>query len=340
MLVVAGALSLAGALPALADPGWGNVDCSQHPHPGCELDAGKGREGGRKAPRLEGRGAAPRPRGGEGGGGGNGSRERDPNLARCAYERSDYEPPGPVVNAAYQEPAVSGAQLVAAAAPERVAEPGSAAQVADPRPGEEGAWYVYKCSSSGFRDAFYRPPVWIPDGFQDDAGGSPTPSPEQVAQRARGQLRLPPPAIRTNPPVEQLVGLPTWLWLARGAWRQVSASASVPGASVTAVARPSKVVWRLGDSSSLTCEGPGTPYDTRTRGKRGAVGARSASPDCGHTYRSSSAGQPGNAYAVSATVHWTVSWSGEGQSGAFPGLTTTADARFRVAESQALNTED
>ncbi|MFD5696489.1 hypothetical protein [Streptomyces lasiicapitis] len=43
---------------------------------------------------------------------------------------------------------------------------------------------------------------------------------------------------------------------------------------------------------------------------------------------------------MSATVHWTVSWSGAAESGTFPGMTTTAEARFRVAESQALNIED
>ncbi|MER5299691.1 hypothetical protein ABT039_09555 [Streptomyces lasiicapitis] len=245
-----------------------------------------------------------------------------------------------MANAAYQEPVVGdGSRVVPAMATGEVA-PGLASQVAEPKPGEEGAWYVYKCSSKGFRDAFYRPPVWIPDATQDDGGGAPAPSPAQVAQQARSQLRLPAPQIRTNPPSEQLVNLPTWLWLARGAWRRVSAAASVPGVSVEAVARPSKVVWKLGDGSSLTCKGAGSPYAAGARGRSGASGPASSSPDCGHTYRSSSAGRSGNAYAVSATVHWTVSWSGAGDSGTFPGMTTTADARFRVAESQALNTED
>ncbi|MCX4561653.1 hypothetical protein [Streptomyces phaeochromogenes] len=40
---------------------------------------------------------------------------------------------------------------------------------------------------------------------------------------------------------------------------------------------------------------------------------------------------------MSATVHWTVTWAGAGQSGVFPDLTTTSTAAFRVAESQALN---
>jgi hypothetical protein len=63
-----------------------------------------------------------------------------------------------------------------------------------------------------------------------------------------------------------------------------------------------------------------------------------ASPDCGYTYHSSSAGQPGQAYSVTAIVHWTITWSGAGQGGTFPDITTQATVGFRVAESQAINT--
>jgi hypothetical protein len=62
------------------------------------------------------------------------------------------------------------------------------------------------------------------------------------------------------------------------------------------------------------------------------------SPDCGYTYHSSSAGQPAQAYSVTAAVHWTITWSGAGQGGNFPDITTQATVGFRVAESQAINT--
>ncbi|MEV0318129.1 hypothetical protein [Streptomyces sp. NPDC050659] len=158
-----------------------------------------------------------------------------------------------------------------------------------------------------------------------------------MAQPAREQLRLPSPEISMSPAGEQLVKLPTWLWLARGSWHRVSETASVPGVSVTAIARPTKVVWKLGDGSSVTCRGPGTPYDGGSRTEGSADPGR-ASPDCGHTYRDSSAGQPSGAYSVSATIHWTITWAGAGDSGIFPGMTTTSTAQVRVAESQALNT--
>ncbi len=82
---------------------------------------------------------------------------------------------------------------------------------------------------------------------------------------------------------------------------------------------------------SITCKSGGTPFPD-------GGDPRTPSPDCVHSYRASSVGQPDNAYPVTATVHWSISWSGAGQSGTFPGMTTTTSVTFRVAESQALNT--
>jgi hypothetical protein len=207
-----------------------------------------------------------------------------------------------------------------------VAEPVDGAD--GPKPGEKGAWYVYKCTQDGVLDGVYRPPVWIADA-PAGKGAAAKPSPAQLARAAYNQLRLPSLTIEANPAQVQLVGLPTWLWMGRGQWKAVSATASVPGVSVTATARPTSVVWDLGDGTSVTCSGPGTPYT--------ASSAPTRSSSCGHTYRVSSAGRPGGAFAVRATVRWSVTWAGAGQSGAFPGLTTVSDARFRVAESEALN---
>lgn len=177
------------------------------------------------------------------------------------------------------------------------------------------AWYDGLCMTSGVITG----PVQVP-----------LRRPVDVARLARDQLGLLAPRIASSPRTAQLVQLPTWLWLA-GGWQDVLATASVPGVSVTATARPESITWSMGDGATVSCTGPGTPY-------RSGVDPRSSSPDCGHTYRRSSAGAPGHEFAVSATVHWAVTWSGAGQSGAFPELTTTSSARFRVVESQALNT--
>ena len=87
----------------------------------------------------------------------------------------------------------------------------------------------------------------------------------------------------------------------------------------------------VGDGATVICRGPGTPY-------AGGADPAAASPTCGHTYTRSSAGQPGAAFRVTVTVTWDISWRGTGGAGGtLPPLFTAATARFRVAESQAVN---
>jgi hypothetical protein len=192
------------------------------------------------------------------------------------------------------------------------------------QPAGPGGWFMVVCSPDG-KDPLTHGPVWIPAGV----GVAPTLSPAEVAQMARQRLRLPAPTIAASPVGDQLVNLPTWLWLSSG-WAPTSATASVPGVSVSATASPTSVSWAMGDGGTATCSGPGTPFPA-------GGDSKAASPDCGYTYRRSSAGQPRQAFPISATVHWTVTWSGAGQRGTFPNITTTSNAAFRVAESQALN---
>jgi hypothetical protein len=155
-----------------------------------------------------------------------------------------------------------------------------------------------------------------------------------LAALVRQILVLPSPVIQSSPAPGslQLTRLPTWLWISHTVWTPKSKTATVPGESVTATATPVSVVWHSGDGSTVTCHGPGIPYTS-------AYSPSSASPDCGHTYTRSSAGQPGGAYHVTATITWDITWTGTGGAGgALPPLFTTAAMAFRVAESQAVNT--
>ncbi|SDN05999.1 hypothetical protein [Allokutzneria albata] len=162
-------------------------------------------------------------------------------------------------------------------------------------------------------------------------GAPAPPSPEEVAREARGRLRLPAPRVVMSPGLRHLVGLPSWLWLERAGWRSVSETVAVPGVSVTATATPVLVSWSMGDGTTVSCSGPGTPYVPG-----GAPGA--ASPDCGHVFRFPSTGQRGGVFAVTATVRWRVTWAGAGQAGVLPELTMTGRASARVVEVQALAT--
>jgi hypothetical protein len=189
-------------------------------------------------------------------------------------------------------------------------------------PSPPARWYVGACGDPATN--------WWPTSlvkFRILANG---PGPELLAQEAVKHLRLPAPIIQMNPapPAPQVVSVPTWLWIDQDSWGSRSATASVGDLSVTATARPVKVVWSTGDGRSVTCAGPGTPW---TAGMDPAA----ASPSCGHTYTTASGGGP---YAVQATVTWEISWAGGGVTGTEPPLVTTATVNLRVVEAGGLNT--
>jgi hypothetical protein len=158
-------------------------------------------------------------------------------------------------------------------------------------------------------------------------------TPAQLAQQALRLLRLSGPDIgmAPSPGSTGLVGVPVWMWTAvtPRTWGPASATASVPGLSVTATARAARIVWSMGDGHSVTCAGPGTPYTE-------SLGAK-ASPTCGYLYATSSARQPGAKYAVTATTTWNVTWTGGGQSGALT-VTRTSTTQVSIGELQVLVT--
>ena len=81
----------------------------------------------------------------------------------------------------------------------------------------------------------------------------------------------------------------------------------------------------------LVCTGPGRrTHKAVTRARR--------PPDCGHTYRRSSAGESDGAFGVSAIVTWVVTWQGDGQLGSLPAHNSDDEhlSRRRVASDQHL----
>lgn len=154
---------------------------------------------------------------------------------------------------------------------------------------------------------------------------------EQLAAQAVRQLALSGPDIglAPDPAKTGLVGLPVWMWtrVSPSTWGPISATASVPGLSVTATAKAVRIVWAMGDGHQVTCTGPGTPY---TR----AAGA-TKSPTCGYVYETSSAGRPDAAYTITATTTWDIRWSGGGDSGQLT-QTRSSTTRARIGEMQVL----
>lgn len=189
-----------------------------------------------------------------------------------------------------------------------------------------GAIYVVSCAESLGGPGTNGGWAWLagpPPGYGGDAG--------QLAQRAVQQLALEGPAIRTPLDGNEIgtVGIPLWLWTDQGdtTWGPATATAAVPGLSVTATARAKWIDWDLGDGSTMRCEGPGTPY----------IPGQVKSPTCDHVYTRSSAGLPGDVYTVTGTTTWEVTWSGGGMSGVLQ-VARSSSTTVPIGELQVLAT--
>jgi hypothetical protein len=150
---------------------------------------------------------------------------------------------------------------------------------------------------------------------------------ERSRDEARRLLDLPLPEPALNPPGAQLVGVPSWLWLAE--WQEAEATASVGAVTSTVRARPARVTWDLGDGTTLTCDA-GTAYDASRP-------PAAQSSDCTHVFTRDSRAVAGGAYEVTATVTYEVSWEAStGAGGALEEVTRTTTVPVVVQEAQAL----
>lgn len=173
--------------------------------------------------------------------------------------------------------------------------------------------------------------LWpCPTGGGGASGGAATPkiTGADLAQQAVARFRLATPALAMWPEPDRLiVRWPVQLWLA-GGWEPQSATASAAGLSATVTAKPQRVTWTMGDGGSVSCSTAGRPA------------TQSGTSGCSYTYQGSSAGKPGDAYRVSATVTFAASWTAtDGTSGDLGPLTSPAGSvSVQVGEVQAVNT--
>lgn len=193
----------------------------------------------------------------------------------------------------------------------------------------EGDGAVYVC---------YQPQTYI-DVYLWSANPPPGagngPTPREVAQVAinRMGLRAVDIGIAPEPGADRLglVGMPVWLWAKNPdshTYGPITSSASAGGITVTATARVHQVTWEMGDGSKVVCHTAGTPYKA-SYGKK-------ASPDCGHTYETSSAHNSGGRFTVTAGSDWVISWRGAGQAGTIRLDGLQRSVQIAVGEAQVL----
>ncbi|MEV7321788.1 hypothetical protein [Streptomyces sp. NPDC093970] len=182
-------------------------------------------------------------------------------------------------------------------------------------------------------------PFWVAN---NDAPGVPQAvTPKILAEAAYDAIQLPGTEVTLAPAKGTKVNLPTWAWLDRAEFKEVSVTASlnVGGLNVRATTTAKPVSLKLepgtGDAETYPASGVCTLNADDSIGEPYAEGKAQQTPPCGIKYLHSS----GNgSYRLKATVTWRVSWSGTGGAGGrLPAGTFGTTQDVRVQEIQAVN---
>lgn len=163
--------------------------------------------------------------------------------------------------------------------------------------------------------------VWAPEPCTVDVCSGVEVDPAVLARSLLASMQLKPISIGMAPPVRSYVGIPVWMW-ADEPGRLTYGPATITAGGVSLTAKVTKVVWSMGDGSSVTCQ-KGTEW---TKAKAGG-----SSPTCGHTYTKQ------GRYTVTARSYWVATWSGYGQSGTIP-FTLESSRQLQVGEIQVITT--
>jgi hypothetical protein len=196
----------------------------------------------------------------------------------------------------------------------------------------EGDWYYQSCRYDDTGELAYSG-YWQ---YNPADPANPGPDFAALARQAYDEVPFGYPVPQTAPAIdlEQITGLPTWLWIDPAGWQPLSARAEVAGFWVEVTAEPQRVVWDMGDGTVLECDGPGTPYDFSRPDD-------AQSTDCEHVYQIVSADEPGGQYAASVTIEWAVSWQAStGATGVLADADRTTTFGMTVGERQAVVTYD
>lgn len=187
-----------------------------------------------------------------------------------------------------------------------------------------GAWWA--CTQDVFGLPMVGGPLWFVPAVK-----SPIPESGTLAQSALGSLRLVTAEVRTapSPPHPEIIGIEVWLWVPASQWRVLTKTVAAGGTRVTVTAAPSRVTWDMGDGSEPTiCDDAGRPWETSY--------TDAAQTDCGYTYRSLSAGQPGGVFRITATISYFVTWTCTGACTAESGVLGLVAARGGHGRLQSL----
>lgn len=182
-----------------------------------------------------------------------------------------------------------------------------------------------------------RPPFWVDNG--KDPGVPQAIDTETLAALAYQRTRVPDTEVELKPADKSTVNLPTWVWLDKGTFKEVSVTAKLPGTGLwaTTTAKPVGLHLNPGtdDAQTYPASGECTLNDDHGIGTPYTRGAAKHDPPCGIRYLRATAGEP---YQLKASVTWEISWRGAGKTkGDLPDGTFETTRDMDVQEIQSVN---
>ncbi|MFI1565053.1 hypothetical protein ACH4ZX_18710 [Streptomyces sp. NPDC020490] len=208
---------------------------------------------------------------------------------------------------------------------------------------DEGNWWVAVQNPDRLDDPASMEcselPFWVANNDTPPVPQAVTP--KVLAEAAYNAIQLPVTKVTLAPENITKVNLPTWAWLDKARFKEVSVTASLDVAGLniqaTTTAKPVSLKLEPGTSDAETYPASGTC----TLGAGGSIGEAYAkgkadrNPPCGIKYLRSS----GNGtFKLRATITWQINWTGTGGAGGdLPDGTFGNDQAVTVQEIQSVN---
>ncbi|WP_399028437.1 hypothetical protein [Streptomyces sp. 15-116A] len=196
------------------------------------------------------------------------------------------------------------------------------------RPGHEEDIRAWDCD----RVMFWQNAGTIPDDPN-------APTPDVLAAYAYDKIRVPDTEIELKPAARSTVNLPTWVWLDKGTFKEVTVRAELPNTGLWAETTAKPVALHLDpgtdDAETYPASGDCTINDDGSIGTPYTKGDADKTPPCGIRYLRASEGKP---YQLKASITWQISWEGtDGATGDLPHGTFETTQDMNVQEIQSVN---
>jgi hypothetical protein len=209
---------------------------------------------------------------------------------------------------------------------------------------DEGSWWVAVRDEDRWMEpeaqVCDREPFWVETGDAPDVPNAVTP--QVLAELAYNRIQLPSTEVTLAPETTTKVNLPTWAWLDKARFKEVSVTAAldVGGLNIRAITTAKPVSLKLEpgtpDAETYPASGECTINDDGSIGEPYAKGKADQNPPCGIRYlRSSGDGT----FNLQATVTWEITWTGTGNPNPtqLPNGTFGNDQGVTVQEIQSVN---